>query len=72
MSAENIINGIPSKPGRGNDVLRCMNQERPDSISNLLRRKTFWKQMEGNQKRSIHLPITKMKADLPSNLRRVL
>ncbi len=72
MSAENVISGISGKPGRGYDVLRCMNQERPNSISNLLRRKTFWKQMEGNEKRGIALPITEMKADLPSNLQRVL
>ena len=70
--SENFISGIPGKPSRGNDVLRCMNQERPDSISNLLRRKTFWKQMERNEKRSIALPITEVKSDLPSNLPRVL
>ncbi len=49
-----------------------MNQERPNSITNLLCRKAFWEQMERNEKRGIALPITEMKADLPSNLRRVL
>lgn len=52
--------------------MRCMNQELPDSISNLLRRKTFWKQMERNEKRGIALPVAEVKSDLPSNLRRVL